>query len=398
MLPLNQLTAAERFTFDATIRGLFGSYEMKTTVQLLNNQHGVISTISHKLLDGQVDGEAVVMRDGEVDVSMRCMLEFSDPQHTLSIDSNAPTDGALYLDRMVRVIVSVRCSFGWVDVPQFTGPITGPVNRDGDILSVKAAGKETFALRSAWETYHYKTGYNTSVLRGLLVRAGELTKYMELPSGTSRISKPITIGRETKLWNKAFALASSFNTPRILFYDARGVARTSPKVTKPVITFATGEGGLLTGEPQISFSVDNLKNAIIVKGGDPAGPKTVVSALVVAPKSHQLSPWKIGRSATSGRGGYLTMREDNGNLRTFPKAIARGKALLDQFLLMGTEATWECLPVWHLEPWDIANISAKFTGTVRIRSFSRSFGPEPTMTCGYTKDLRRPSRVMRSAA
>ena len=392
MLPLNQLTSSQRGILNRTVRGAFGDYEMKVTTQILTNQHKVVSTVSHVLLDGQVDAQSVRVSGGDIEVSRSCLLQFLDPQHSLAFDSDSPTDGALYLDRMVRVVVSVRCSFGWVDIPVFTGPVDA-VDRDGDIVNVKALGKEVFGLRSAWESHNYKYGYKVKVLRSLLTRMGEVSKYIELPASRSRIPKTIAVSRETKLWVKAFALANSLD--RHLFYDGRGVARAVRQGTKPVATF---DGSMLLSEPQVSFSTANLINAWIIKGGDPAGPKKIVSALVVAPRSSQLSPWKIGRDPVTGRGGFVTGREDNPNLRTFAKAIKRGKFLLDQSLLMGTEATWDSLPIWHLEPWDVVNLStSSFSATVRVRKFSLPLRADAVMTCGYQKDLRKPRRVIRAA-
>lgn len=395
MLQLNQLTADEYATYVVT---LATGYEMKVTVQVLDNRHAVLSTISHTLLDGQVDAQTVALADGDVGVTRTAQLQFVDPAHSLAFDSDSPTDGALYLDRMVRVIVSVRCPFGWVDVPVFTGPVT-KVDRDGDIVNVAAAGKETFGLRSAWSPRTYKAGFKVAILGYLLARSGESAKYMELPTSKARITKAVVVGRESKLWAKAFGLASSMN--RFLFYDARGIARTPLKSSKPVATFRTGDGGMILSEPQVSFSTENLKNAIIVRGGDPAGPKKAVSALVVAPRSHPLSPWKIGRgpAGNEDRGGYLTLREDNDNLRTTAKAVARGKTLLDRYLRMQTEATWDSLPVWHIEPWDMVNLSTdRFSAVVRLNKFSLPLRADADMTCGYNKDLRKPRRVIRNVA
>lgn len=393
MLPLNQLTKAQRIIYRDT---LAAGYEMKVTVQILTNQHAVVSTVSQVLLDGQVDAETVAMQKGNLDdvaVSRTCSLQLLDPGHTLAFDSSAPTDGALYLDRMIRVVVSVLCSFGWVDVPVFTGPVTG-VQRDGDIVSVDAAGKETFGLRSAWEPHTYKRGTKVKVLTSMLRRTGEMDRYMSLPSSTARITKPIVVGRETKLWARAFSLVSSMD--RHLFYDARGIVRTPRKISRSVFKFRTGNGGMILSEPQISFSTSELKNAIIIRGGDPAGPKKFVSALVVAPRTHPLSPFSIGRSSTTGRGGYLTLREENTHLRTTAKAVARGKSLLHESLLMQTEATWNTLPVWHLEPWDVVTLETpRFSARVRVKKFSMPLRADGDMTCGYQKNLSKPRRLVR---
>lgn len=397
MLPLNQYTAAEREIYFDTICGRTGGYEMKVTVQILTNQRAVVSTVSARLLDGQVDVAAPKMSGGTVEVSRTAHLQFTDPAHSLSFDSNSPTDGALYLDRLIRVIVSVRCSFGWVDVPVFTGPVTG-VNRDGDIVDVNAAGMETFALRSAWEKHTYKYGLKVEVVRSLLVRAGVRTKYIQLPTGSrAHIGKPVVVGRESVLWNKAFPIVSSMD--RVLFADARGIFRTNPKNTKPVMTFKTGPGGQILSDVQVSFNTENMKNAVIVVGPDPSGPKKAATALVVAPRSHQLSPYSIGLDPETGRGGYLTVRDDNSHVRTHLAAVKRGQAILRDVLVMSTEATWDGLPMWHLEPWDIVTLATdKFSGVVRVNKFSLPLRADAVATYGYQRDLSKPHRYVRSAA
>lgn len=388
MLSLDQYTAAQRRIYNQTIRGAFGGYDMKVTVQILTNNHAVVSTVSNVLMDGQVDVDVT----DKTQPSRKCLLQFLDPGHSLAFDSSAPTDGALYLDRMIRVIVSVRCSFGWVDVPVFTGPVTG-VDRDGDLVNVNAAGKETFGLRSAWETHTFKSGRKWAVVVDMLTRTGEQPRYMQIPTTGGRIVKAISIGRETQLWVKAVNVEASRD--RILLCDARGIARSVAKTSKPVATF---DGSNILSEPQISFSTDNLKNAIIVVGADPDGPKKPVSALVVAPRSHPLSPWKIGRG-TQGRGGYLTFREDNSHIRTTPKAVARGQALLVEYLSMQTQATWDALPIWHLDGFDTVNLATEtFSATVQVKKFSLPLRADANMTCGYQRDLRKPRRLMRSAA
>ena len=97
------LSAANHKIYLAT---LAARHDIKVTVQILDNQHAVKSTVTAILLDGQVDGIAVTL-DG---VSRTCKLQFLDPTRTMTFDSASPAAGAMYLDRMIRVIYSVRCS------------------------------------------------------------------------------------------------------------------------------------------------------------------------------------------------------------------------------------------------------------------------------------------------
>lgn len=174
MLPLPSLTAAQRATYTST---LATSHEIKVTVQILDNEHRVLSTVTAALLSGQVDGYTVWRdADGEIGMSRTCQMQFLDPGRSLAFDSGSPAAGALYLDRMVRVIYSVRCPGFWVDVPVFTGPVT-KVDRTDDVVSVEAQSKEAFGQS---EAYYPATisGTKIDALRILLTQMGESSSRM----------------------------------------------------------------------------------------------------------------------------------------------------------------------------------------------------------------------------
>lgn len=383
------LTADEHVEYLAT---LAGSHEIKVTVQVLDNEHRVLSVVTQILLDGQVDAKMVTVRNAEeIEVSRVCRLQLLDPTRTMTFDSASPDAGALYLDRMVRVVYSVRCPSRWVDVPVFTGPVI-KCDRDGDIVNVEAHGKEEFGLGAAYSPLTLK-GRKTDAIRTLLDRSGETARYVEIPASAENLTTALTVGRESKLFAKAFWVAASMN--RRLFYDGRGIGRSVALSSKSVASISSGNGGLLMTDPQISFDTQNLVNIVRVVGGKPEGSKSAVVATEVAPSTHPLSPYKIGRN---GKPRYLLQVYENTNLRTVAAARAAALTLLRQSLLQQIDVTYDCLPIPHLEPWDVVTVQTpNFNLAHQANSFSLPLRHDAEMTIGYQRNLSKPRRPVRRA-
>lgn len=408
------LTDAERREYRAT---LGRPHDIKVTVQVLSNDHAILSNISHVLLDGQVDAQTVRRQNGEVDgVGRNVSLSFLDPRQTLSFDANAPTAGAIYMNRMIRVIYSVRVPpkyarqdpgygsgdygmgiFGinvpgqilvdpgfWVDVPVFTGPIV-KVDRDGPVVNVEAHSKDAFAMGQAYTTATYK-GRKADAFMGVMGRSGESSRYIERPATREKLTGPLSVAAETRYWDRAFGLMSSVD--RLCYYDGRGVLRTPKRNYKPVATVEAGDDGLLLGEPTVTYSTDDMKNAVWVKGGKPKGSKKAVSARVVAPSSHALSPFNLGRNA---RPHYRLLVEENTDLRTRAKALSRARSLLRQHLAQEVDVAFDCLPIPHLEPWDVVRVKTdRFSADVPVYRFSLPLTAGGVMTVGHQRRVTSP--------
>lgn len=374
---------------------LASSHHIKVTVQILDNQHSVVSTVSHILMDGQVDANTVSASGDSIEVSRTCSLVFLDPKRTMTFDSASPASGALYLDRMIRVIYSVRCPSRWVDVPVFTGPVY-KCDRDGDLVNVEAHGKEAYGLRESWDTATYD-GTVVAAIRGLLTSYGETSRRWDLPSSVRRLVKPIVVARDSHAWLKAFVASAALD--RVLYYDGRGIARCVPRPPKTSMVIRSGDGGMLLSDPQISFDTSALKNRVLVRGGIAIGSTANIRATATAPTTHPLSPWKIGLGT---KPGYLVLIDENPDIRTVAVALARAKSLLAKFLLQQIDVAATCLPVPHMEPWDIVTMTTPhFTMDVRVNAFSlplRQAGSSGTpMTFGYQKKLTAPRRAVRRA-
>lgn len=352
--------------------------EVKTTVQILDNEHNIISTVSQMLMDGQVNG--TIPASGEV--SRTVTLTFLDPGGSLALSSNSPSDGAMYLDRMIRVVFSMRGS-RWFDTPVFTGPII-KVDRDGDFVTVEAHGKERFALGDAYSP-GTRSGLKTTTISVLLGMSGESSRYISLPSSRQLLPKRLSIARDSQPWVLATKVNRSLTAGRILYYDGRGVCRSVAKPSRSSFT-VSNTNGMLLSDPQISYSTDDMKNVVRVTGGKPKGSKTAVVGVAKAPSSSSMNAYRIGRN---GKPVWRALFEENGDLRTTAAATAHARDLLEDYLLQVVDVTFTCLPIPHLEPYDLITVkTSAFTRVVRVKSFSMSL-TTGAMTIGYQQKLTK---------
>lgn len=332
-------------------------------VQMLNLSHGYIGDISNRLMDGQVniDADAEITRSLEVD--------FFDPNGSLRIAPEDPDEGAVYMDRMVRVIYCIAPpdKSKWFEVPVFCGPIT-KVNRDDVIVKIEAQGKETLAQNDVWKTHTYKKGLTKStVIRRILVQmAGE--RKLTIADSSSRLPRNLSVGANTSPWKSARRLASGLSMQ--LFYDGRGVARLRKRPTRRLFTF--DESNILT-KPQISYDASNAKNAILVIGAKPKGSKKRIRVRRVAPRAHPLSPWSIGRKNADGDfvPRYLPLVIEDSGIRSKKHAKSVAAKRLRSELIEAVEATFDCLPAPHLEPLDVFHIqTSEFASDARLRKMT----------------------------
>lgn len=366
------------------------SHMIMVTCLVLSPEHRVLRTIKQSLVAGQVDVTTPQLDGDSVEISRTASLRFFDPNQQLSLDDSTPVDNAFYLNRMIRVIYSVRCSFGWVDVPVFTGPVV-KVDRDGEEVTVECQGKEIWALGSAVRTGVLK-GNRDDVTKRILFRAGESSRYMQIPGGGGKATA--TIGRQTKLWLKAWKAQAAAG--RVLFYDGRGVAKARAKPSKTALTLRGGNGGLLLEAPQVSYSVDSsLINYCRVVGRKPSkGKKTRPAAMAVAPSWHPLSPYRLGRNGeplylTGDGRGFI----ENTDIKTVASCQRVARRTIEDSLLQHVEVTCETFPIPDLEPWDILQLAtSEVSVRFRVTAFTLPLvqeGDGESMSIGATKSTYR---------
>lgn len=335
--------------FKAYLATLVTTHEMRAQVVLQTLDGKQVADLSTRLLDGQVD------LDAAADTTRAASLTLDDPDHSLHLDSDAPADGALFVDRLVAITYGVYVTSlqKWIDVPIFVGPIA-TMSRDGSTVAISCLGKEHLAKGAAWQTMNLRKGTNTvdAIRRVLRERGGE--RRFDFPDDVkARLPRPgMTLSRLTQPWAVAQQLARSID--RQLYYDGSGICRLRREPKSSAWTFTTGNGGTVLTQPQVRYDLGTIVNAVVFTGGKPQGQKHPVKATAVAGRDHPLSPWRLGRKINDDDliPRYLPVAIDNDKVRSEREATATAKAELDRLLRGGIEVTFDALPVPHLDVGD----------------------------------------------
>lgn len=377
MIPLG-LRAAERLAYEAQLRT---TAQVRTTVSLLHLDGSHPVDLSDRLTGGQVNIDVTA----EATRQLSCTLD--DPAHDLALDSDAPGDGALYADRMVQAEygVYVEALARWVDVPVFTGPIVS-MKRDGGAVELGCLGKEHLAAGQAWRPMTFRKGANVvAAIRAILKeRAGE-TEF-SFPATGHRLPKAYSLGRLTSPWAAARDLAGSIG--RHLYYDGAGVCRLRVIPRASLFTF---DGDLVLGDPSITYDLSTVRNVVWVKGFKPKS-KPRVSASVAAPRSHPLSPYRLGRN---DQPRYLVHVIENDKVRSVKEARQLARRTLASLLMEGVDTQFSALPAPHLDPYDVVRLdAAEVSVTFPYRTASIPLTHDGTMSVGALKRVA-PTRPRR---
>ncbi len=386
MIPLGR----RPFELRALNLELAGSRSIRTEVHVLNLEHDRLADLTDDFDDGQVNVDA----DGEITRSLT--LSFLDRRGSYDFDSDSPADGALYADRMlqVRYCVKVPELSDWVEVPVFTGPLT-KLDRAGKYVTVECQGKEILALGAAVKPMTIKKGTTKvdAIRRILRERGGEQNRNIVLPDLNVRLPKAVSLGRESQPWLVAQKIAASMN--RKLIYDGSGRCRLIRLGDNTIFTFRDGTGGMVMTEPQVAFATDNVRNAVLIRGGKPKAKKDEddpkkekergVRHFETAPRSHPLSPWRLGRPDAPR---YLLEVVDNDKIRSNKEAREVAQRVLSRRLRQLVEVTFESMPVPHLEEEDLVRVDANGVSmTLRMAQFSLPLKHDQQMSVGFHKQV-----------
>lgn len=358
MLPLG-LSSADLRLFN---QSLSTHHSVKITVQMLSLNHAYLGDLSSRLLDGQVTIDATA------EVWRSLTMQLNDPERTLQLDSTAPTDGALFYDRMIKVVYSVKSELlpRWVDVPIFVGPITR-MKRTADVINLEAMGKEALLVPPAvaWKARTFGKGWNRAALvRGILGTYGGETKF-SIPAYSATTPGPVTMTTTTNLWNLAKQVNGSFGN-RFIFYDGRGVLVMRDTPRSVVWTFKTGNGGNVTSQPDVDFDISAVRNVVTVKGAVPKGKKVPVQASVGLASTHPLNHYRMGRN---GIPRVLLEEINDDNMKTAAQCKTLAKKHVESLAMQAVDVSFSALVVPHLEPYDIYTLKT----------------PDATMNARYQK-------------
>src|SRR5215207_4411061 len=270
-------------------QSLWTGYNLKVTVQILDLNHNRISDVSSKLKAGQVNKSFWDI------VTSNATLELIDPDNQVGFDTSNPSEGALYADRMIKIVWSVYSDLlpKWVDVPLFCGPMI-KVGRDDAVLTVECQGKESLyvAPHIVWYPRTYSNGTRlTSCLRELLGDKGGETRF-DFPEWDRKIKKDYSLKVETPTWDMARKLVGS-RLIHQLFYDGRGYLRLRNCPTTPIFTITENH---LCSIPKLVFDSEAIRNTVRVKGVTPEGKPQIVSNAHL-PASDPSSSTSLGRTS-----------------------------------------------------------------------------------------------------
>jgi hypothetical protein len=352
---------------------LASSHSISISVYVLNMAGAKMADLSQRFLDGQVNVNATA------DVTRSCTLSLLDPERSLQFDSDSPSDGAIYVDRMIQVNYSVRSpTMSQVTIPVFTGPLVKMARTD-DVVNLEAQGKESLGMGMVWSPRTYTKGWRkVDVIMSILqTRAGE-TKF-SFPELAEQLPGNYSIGRENTPWGVAKNVATGMGLH--LFYDGRGVARLERYPQTSAFHFKTGDGGTVMTTPDVTYSTENLKNTILVKGAVPKGGKTPIEYAAFAPASHPLSPWRLGRN---GIPRYLVEIIENSSVTSLATARELAERVLRDRLLQEVEVKFDALPIPHLEESDVVRVyTDEFNNAFRLNEFSIPLTTKGLMSVGY---------------
>lgn len=374
------LTNADRPAYHDALRA---SHTRRVDVGLTDLDGNTLAPLGGRLLDGQV------LVDMDADVTRVASLSLLDPDHTLNFDTDSPDDGAMFLDRMLRITYRVRVAEDWVDAPIFVGPVT-KLDRAGDVVEVEAQGKEALATGDAWRPFTITKGTPKviAIRRIMRERAGE--SEFSLPDLRAKLPESVSLGRYSEPWAAARKIADSMD--RQLFYTGEGRLELRRMPARPVWTFRDGTGGDVVSGVSVSHNAERVRNAVVVTGGKPKGRKDRVRAQAVAPSGHALSPQRLGR--TNGQGEfvprYLVERVDDSGIRSQSEANTKARRMLTDLLREEVSVQFDTLPIPHLDAGDLVRVEADGIATdFRLRQFSIPLGSgDAGMSIGYLRKTK----------
>jgi len=345
-------------------QSLWTGYNLKVTIQILDLNHNRISDVSLKLLSGQVNKSFWDI------VTSNATIELLDPDNQVGFDTTNPSEGALYMDRMIKIVWSVWSDLlpMWVDVPLFCGPVI-KVSRDDAILTVECQGKESLYVEPhmVWYPRTYSKGTRlVSALRDLLGERGGETKF-DFPEWDRKIKKDYSLKVETPIWDMARKLVGS-RLVHQLFYDGRGYLQLRNCPTIPIFTMTEQQ---LCSVPKLVFDSDAVRNTVRVKGATPEGKKQVI-ANAHLPASDPSSSTSLGRISNGAvRKRHLVEVVDDPDVNTQKEADQVAKDTLASLDLQNVTFDFDSVYLPHLEPGDVFQLSTRdFSRNLRHKNFS----------------------------
>lgn len=253
-----------------------GPHDYALLVEVLTMNERPLSPAT--LLDGQINLQrnAGVRRTGT--------LSLLDPDSGLNLDTNSPSKGALFANRLVRIrhVVDVP-GFGNVISTPGIGPIS-KLNRNGATIDIEFQDKTALAILGCPPMTVTK-GMNSvsAIVKIMRERTGEFR--FRVPAGTrQRLSRNYSVGwpDESSPWAVCGRIARAAGLQ--MFYSCDGYFTLRPRPTQPVFDF---DDHTLTS----AVGGDNDFSGFVNYARATAGDKIVRTA--EAPADHPMAPGNV---------------------------------------------------------------------------------------------------------
>jgi hypothetical protein len=366
---------------------LLSNHILDVRLEMLDLDHNGLGKIDHALVNGQVNFDL-----SGSNATRMLTADLLDPRGDLHLDKFNPSEGTMYMDRMIRCWYCVARMDGskWYEIPLFTGPVT-KVDRDEVMVSVEATGKEILANDTLLKGHTWKKGYvRNDLIRRILKLAGEqhfkianLGSKTGSPTSVSKGQSATTpIGMAKKLANAGGAVA---------FYNGLGEFQSRRRNTRSMFTI---DGKSIIESPQVGYDMTDFYNCVEVVGSKPKHAKKKVHYTARAPKSHPLSPQSLKRG---GVPRYRVLKVEDDTLKTNRQCKETAKRLLKAGLVEKVDVSMAIVVLAMLEEYDNVKINTdQFVGkaTYRTGTVPLVVGDGNVQSFGYTKSVK-PARTIR---
>jgi hypothetical protein len=355
---------------------MLSAHSIFIRVRLLDLDHKYKKDLTTYFSDGNVTV------DSEGETTRALDLTLLDPLGRVNLDPDDASENSIFIADMISIIyvvVDPQRSKQY-EVPVFCGPISSVERNDTDVV-IKALGKESLGMTNLWDGRHFKEGQEkTWVIKQILKDLIGETR-LDVADKKAKLPHDMKLNREDAPWKVAKNIAASMNMQ--LFYDGRGVAVMRKRHS--VAEFELNQDWL-SEEPQVAYDLSLVINAVEVIGGKPKKAKKPVKARAIAPRTHPLSPWRIGRSGTPR---YLWVSIQDDSIRTEKECRELANKTLKNALLIGVTVSADGVPNPRLQELDVVRFrSDHVTLSAPLKKFTIPLIAGVDSSYGYVRRVR----------
>lgn len=365
---------------------LLSNHQLNVRLEMLDLDHNELGKINNALVSGQVNFDLKGSN-----ATRMLTADLLDAKGDLHLDKFNPSEGTMYMDRMIRCWYCVARIGGpkWYEIPLFTGPVT-KVDRDEIMVSIEATGKEILANDALLHGHTWKKGHvRTDLIKRVMQLAGEA--FFRIANLGSKTGNPTSVSKgqhDTTPIEVAKNQAQAMGAHA--FYNGLGefVVRRGSTKHKLIL-----DGRAIVESPQVGYDMTDFYNTVEVTGAKPKHAKKHVHWTAVAKKSHPLSPQSLKRN---GVPRYRVLRVQDDTLKTNRQCKSTAQKLLRQGLIEKVDVSLAMAIIPLLEEYDTVMLHAEqFHGKAAFKTGTIPLvvGDGNNMSFGYTRNVK-PSRTI----